>query len=333
MDDYIGLKVAIPGASGYGIIRYYGSIRNKIGTFVGIELLGQLALTRGKNSGSVDGIQYFTVEIPKSGLFLPFERLKSVNPQLENLSSLQQQPSSFQQNQVQIQEFKTPERKPLTTYSNARMNMLNENISKSEDMKDIEINELKRIIKEKDKKLENFNIQRQEWRAAMDELVNVQTEGMTIYEEKVSEFEMEIEKLNNTIKEKDAKLKEFEEVQLNDKINNINLDEVEELKKELDKRPKLEDFKELQQSLDEIEAMYKTQLHEKDEQIKELTNKLNEEKPSIPVNEESKQQPLSLPIYTPPVLTDPSFGKNDWCGLCERDGHSSINCPYENDIF
>lgn len=43
--------------------------------------------------------------------------------------------------------------------------------------------------------------------------------------------------------------------------------------------------------------------------------------------------PSTLPIYQLQMKTDPSAGKTDWCGLCERDGHSSINCPYENDIF
>lgn len=42
---------------------------------------------------------------------------------------------------------------------------------------------------------------------------------------------------------------------------------------------------------------------------------------------------IDLPVYKPSKPVDPSDGKDDWCGLCERSGHSSINCPYENDIF
>ena len=48
MSDVIGTKVAIPGASGAGIIRYVGQIQGKIGTFAGVELLGTLATTREK---------------------------------------------------------------------------------------------------------------------------------------------------------------------------------------------------------------------------------------------------------------------------------------------
>ncbi|KAJ8133877.1 hypothetical protein OY671_012909 [Metschnikowia pulcherrima] len=45
------------------------------------------------------------------------------------------------------------------------------------------------------------------------------------------------------------------------------------------------------------------------------------------------QEGGSLPIYKPAKEVDPSEGRDDWCGLCERDGHSSLNCPYENDMF
>lgn len=82
MSEHIGTKVSIPGTRGYGILRYYGSIDGKSGTFGGIELIGPIAATRGKNSGSVNGVQYFNVQHPMTGLFLPFERLKSVNTHL-----------------------------------------------------------------------------------------------------------------------------------------------------------------------------------------------------------------------------------------------------------
>ncbi|KAG2731853.1 hypothetical protein G9P44_005440 [Scheffersomyces stipitis] len=82
MSDFIGQKVAIPGTSGHGILRYCGPIRGKVGIFGGVELIGPIAASRGKNSGAVDGVQYFEVEIPQTGLFLPLERLKSCNAQL-----------------------------------------------------------------------------------------------------------------------------------------------------------------------------------------------------------------------------------------------------------
>lgn len=84
MADHVGTKVSIPGTRGQGILRYYGPINGKNGIFGGIELIGPIAAARGKNSGSVNGVQYFEVQQPMAGLFLPFERLKSVNAHLSN---------------------------------------------------------------------------------------------------------------------------------------------------------------------------------------------------------------------------------------------------------
>lgn len=36
-----------------------------------------------------------------------------------------------------------------------------------------------------------------------------------------------------------------------------------------------------------------------------------------------------LPIYKPATTVDASKGRSKWCGLCEREGHDSYDCPYE----
>lgn len=83
MSEFIGSRVTIPGESrGYGILRYVGPIEGKSGSFGGIELQGPVAASRGKNSGTVDGVQYFEVAQPMTGLFLPWERLRAVNSKL-----------------------------------------------------------------------------------------------------------------------------------------------------------------------------------------------------------------------------------------------------------
>ncbi|CAX43261.1 microtubule-associated protein, putative [Candida dubliniensis CD36] len=340
MGDVIGTKVAIPGASGAGIIRYVGQIQGKIGTFAGVELLGTLATTRGKNSGSVDGIQYFQVEIPKSGLFLPYERLKSVNPILANTGLSSKAPLTPANNR---------------TYQNVRNSMINENLAKSEDLTikyESEIAELQRALREKEKRLENFNNQREEWRAAMDELVAVQQEGIQVYEDRIEELENENkvqqEKLDNanaSVTAANSKIKELEQTienLLSEKVNDVQISdtrkEIEKLKHELESRPRLADLEELQNSLDELESIYQERLNEKDAIITKLQverDHLSHELYSTPVVQQSTadDSPQELPIYKAAKPTDPSQGKNDWCGLCERDGHSSINCPYENDIF
>lgn len=83
MVEHIGTQVNVPGTRGKAILRYHGSIHGKTGIFAGLELLGPIALTRGKNNGDVEGFKYFQVQNPMSGLFIPFERLKTVNPNLD----------------------------------------------------------------------------------------------------------------------------------------------------------------------------------------------------------------------------------------------------------
>lgn len=83
MLNLLDLQVAVPGTvGGSGVIKYIGPIRGKVGTFAGIELDSSIASTRGRNSGDVDGIHYFDVSLPGAGLFLPIERLRSVNTHL-----------------------------------------------------------------------------------------------------------------------------------------------------------------------------------------------------------------------------------------------------------
>lgn len=83
MTELVGTRVVIPGLNrGYGIVKYIGPIEGKAGTFAGIELDNTIAATRGKNNGDVDGVQYFDVAQPLSGLFLPWDRLRAANPRL-----------------------------------------------------------------------------------------------------------------------------------------------------------------------------------------------------------------------------------------------------------
>lgn len=37
----------------------------------------------------------------------------------------------------------------------------------------------------------------------------------------------------------------------------------------------------------------------------------------------------SLPLYEPKHKVDVTAGRDLWCALCEKDGHESIDCPYE----
>ncbi|KAI4858807.1 hypothetical protein F4820DRAFT_200842 [Hypoxylon rubiginosum] len=73
-DDFsLGDNVEVPGNMS-GIVRFVGSVGGRKGTFVGVELHPEYS-ARGKNSGDVDGISYFTTSTPGSGIFVPINKL------------------------------------------------------------------------------------------------------------------------------------------------------------------------------------------------------------------------------------------------------------------
>lgn len=131
--------------------------------------------------------------------------------------------------------------------------------------------------------------------------------------------------------------------------------QVEELQHQLEMRPTFDELVELQTSLEELEEIHKKELKSTQDEVRrligenrDLLNKLEKllKESELPVpspdadlydNDKSPvgDEPVDsgLPIYKATNKVDPSSGKDDWCGLCERDGHSSINCPYENDVF
>ncbi|KAK5131990.1 hypothetical protein LTR08_000410 [Meristemomyces frigidus] len=70
----VGDAVNLPGEI-YGTARFIGEVSNKTVIFVGVEL-DQAFARKGKNSGEVDGIQYFDVAVAFSGVFVPIARVQ-----------------------------------------------------------------------------------------------------------------------------------------------------------------------------------------------------------------------------------------------------------------
>ncbi|KAL0938946.1 cap-gly domain containing protein [Colletotrichum truncatum] len=68
-DFDIGDVVEVPGNM-LGTVRFIGTVQGKKGTFAGVELHPEFS-QRGKNSGEVEGVSYFTTTLPGAGIFLP----------------------------------------------------------------------------------------------------------------------------------------------------------------------------------------------------------------------------------------------------------------------
>ncbi|KAL2256580.1 hypothetical protein VTK26DRAFT_1458 [Humicola hyalothermophila] len=81
----IGDTVEVPGNM-TGTVRFIGPVDGRKGTFAGVELHPEFA-ARGKNSGDVDGVYYFTTAQPGSGIFLPLSKaIKRDSPAMSTSS-------------------------------------------------------------------------------------------------------------------------------------------------------------------------------------------------------------------------------------------------------
>ncbi|KAI1501771.1 hypothetical protein F5X99DRAFT_381644 [Biscogniauxia marginata] len=94
-DDFaLGETVEVPGNM-TGTVRFIGSVAGRKGAFAGIELHSEFA-TRGKNSGDVDGVSYFSTSTPGSGIFVPIHKLsKRDSPTTSAASSFPLTPTGY----------------------------------------------------------------------------------------------------------------------------------------------------------------------------------------------------------------------------------------------
>jgi len=77
-----------------------------------------------------------------------------------------------------------------------------------------------------------------------------------------------------------------------------------------------------------------------DEETKPLDTDLHEEfkpAPLSPIKKASVSEPSAPKTMPNPMESGPAAGKESgvvdeskWCALCERDGHESVDCPFED---
>lgn len=192
-------------------------------------------------------------------------------------------------------------------------------------------------------------------------------------EEKVLEIEIlkeELTELKSTDNSQEAERLRKELEDLNEKAksdsrkNQELLEKVESLKKDVASRPSELEFQELKSNLELLDQLRQVESTTKENEITALKEKLksltttntitNRNTVLHEITKESSsrnstiRQSVSLLDKRPSVISqvidgtlqvhvpekkDPVNGRKQWCGLCERTGHDSIDCPYENDIF
>lgn len=289
MSEYIGSRVSIPGTRGYGILKYYGPIEGKQGFFAGIELTGPIAASRGKNSGSVNGVQYFDVLQPMTGLFLPIERLKQSNPQLSSINYL----SGFQETLLSTPSPSSRNRTRTSSRNNLSPIHLNNQII------NISKRELKKAVLKADlnssRKTSLYSTINQS-RKSLDELsdrIKLQKEFNELkqkYDANEKEMQNKIAILNelrNSVNDLQPLLEEYE-LELSEKDNKLN-------KQRTDFEKAREEWR---QSLDllvsshlETEIIYQQKLHDLHQHIE----KIMKEKDDILNNQPNSNNNKSLP--------------------------------------
>jgi chromosome segregation ATPase len=144
-------------------------------------------------------------------------------------------------------------------------------------------------------------------------------------------------------------------------------DQIQLLQDELKTRPTVSQLKELRAEMELIDELRKVESKSKDKEIYSLQEKINSlpsssaqphaslnsgtKKPNTPLRNSTitnRTSMSTMSLNRPSVISqiidgelqvyipekkDAASGRDLWCGLCERDGHDSIDCPYENDVF
>lgn len=208
----------------------------------------------------------------------------------------------------------------------------------------------KQIVTQKDR-VSDLEQQVQTLESTLNDLSasNQDEEDKNIDSELIRSLEFENEHLKKTLNDSQATVKDLETKiaskhgEKGPKTDDANIELIQEIKLYKSK------VKELEQEIHGLENMLETKLFRETELEKELdTLKMRSNASSTtttftsPTTPRTDETDLTDPIdthhheasdYQSPVrVSDPASGRKLWCGLCEREGHESLDCPYEEEF-
>jgi dynactin complex subunit len=151
----------------------------------------------------------------------------------------------------------------------------------------------------------------------------------------------EVQRLQKLLEERDEEFTAFKAAK-NREINALRAVEMDKYKLELEvERLKSESVGALQVEVDELMTINETLKREIDElrldmQLKDT--KIENLELQLQRQQQNHQQGIvdldengGLKVYVPPHAVDASAGREDFCTYCDKDGHSTSECPYEKD--
>lgn len=151
----------------------------------------------------------------------------------------------------------------------------------------------------------------------------------------------EVQRLQKLLEERDEEFVAFKAAK-NREINALRAVEMDKYKLELEvERLKSESVGALQVEVDELTTINEALKREIDElrldmQLKDT--KIENLELQLQRQQQNHQQGVvdldengGLKVYVPPHAVDASAGREDFCTYCDKDGHSTSECPYEKD--
>lgn len=386
----LGSTLPFPNSSDVAILKYVGSVSGHDGVFCGLQLCGSIS-NKGKNNGSVNGISYFQVDIPNSGLFVP---LRKVIGWL-NSNGFDNQQNEFNNNNTNISSSTSSPiiKNNNSNKNNEEINELRRHINflekrlvqRENDMKelDIQLDELDATLRSNDARLARKEERFNRYRDDKEQEVNLLVSTIESLEKKVGDAE---EKYITKIKElENNKLEINNNLQNDNNNNNILNEQIDNLKKELEtqkeiyqnfkisktkeinelRKFEMENFK-INQELESLKQNtndsikliefenlnkeyiktindLKLDIELKDSKIIELENSLKstlDENSILKLQINDLKQVKNstqfdenggLQAFIPTIEIDPAAGKDNFCTFCDREGHSTNDCPFEKD--
>lgn len=153
------------------------------------------------------------------------------------------------------------------------------------------------------------------------------------HDHQIDDLRRENEQLQQTVEQLQQKAQETQTQQSNGSKDTEEL--AQKLKQEQDEKARL------QSEVENLESMLENKVFREQELEKQVESLMEKQVDSLKIQSSTSSSPGSSALSpqtperesnAPPAKVDPAAGRSLWCGLCEREGHESLDCPYEEEF-
>lgn len=184
--------------------------------------------------------------------------------------------------------------------------------------------ELEQMVTSLDNGLKNSQVSEQNARAQLGKLADI--------ENKLLDKESELQDTRNSLEY----FKSTNEELLKEVEHYKSLANSKQQQPATDQTPKSADdsaeITRLQGEVENLESMLESKIFREQELEKQVESLKLRSSSSSTATFEGPTTPENNKVTSPPAKVDPAAGRKLWCGLCEREGHESLDCPYDEEF-